>query len=35
MHNAKANLMTSKPELKGLGASSQNYDAMLQVLIQM
>ena len=32
--DAKANLMVTKPELKGLGASSQNYDEMLQLLGQ-
>ena len=34
MITAKANLMVTKPELKGLGASSQNYDEMLQLLGQ-
>jgi len=33
MH-AKMNLTVTKPELKGLAASSQSYDDMLQVLGQ-
>lgn len=32
---AKSNLSTTKPELKGLAASSQEYDDMLQVLSHM
>ena len=34
MH-AKMNLTVAKPELKGLAASSQSYDDMLQILVQM
>lgn len=34
MH-AKMNLTVTKPELKGLAASSQSYDDMLQILGQM
>lgn len=33
--DAKSSLMTAKPELKGMGTSSQSYDDMLQVLGQM
>ena len=33
--HAKTNLTVTKPELKGLAASSQSYDEMLQVLGQM
>lgn len=32
---AKTSLSTTKPELKGLATSSQNYDGMLQILNQM
>ncbi|KAL8820332.1 MAG: hypothetical protein Q9191_007538 [Dirinaria sp. TL-2023a] len=32
--DAKSNLMTARPELKGMGASSQSYDDMLQILGQ-
>lgn len=32
---AKSNLSTTKPELKGLAASSQEYEDMLQILNQM
>jgi exocyst complex component 4 len=32
---AKSSLSTTKPELKGLATSSQNYDDMLQVLTSM
>ena len=32
--HAKTNLTVTKPELKGLAASSQSYDDMLQVLAQ-
>ncbi len=34
MIDAKSNLMVTKPELKGLGSSSQNYDEMLQLIGQ-
>ena len=34
VQGAKTNLMVTKPELKALGASSQRYDDMLQVLGQ-
>ncbi|KAI4264300.1 MAG: hypothetical protein L6R42_000590 [Xanthoria sp. 1 TBL-2021] len=34
VHNAKSSLMEAKPELQGLGASSQRYDNMLHVLAQ-
>lgn len=34
VQSAKSNLMITKPELKGLGASSQKYEDMLQVLGQ-
>lgn len=34
IYEAKSNLMVSKPELKGLGASSQEYEEMLQILGQ-
>ena len=32
---AKSNLTVAKPELKGLAASSQEYDEMIQILGQM
>ena len=34
IRGAKTNLMVTKPELKALGSSSQQYDDMLQVLSQ-
>lgn len=34
VQGAKTNLMVTKPELKGLGSSTQNYDDMLQILGQ-
>lgn len=34
VHGAKSNLMVTKPELKGLGMSSQKYDDMLSILGQ-
>ena len=34
MIDAKSNLMVTKPEIKGLGSSSQNYDEMLQLVGQ-
>ena len=34
MIDSKSNLMVTKPELKGLGSSSQNYDEMLQLIGQ-
>ncbi len=34
IHGAKSNLMVTKPELKGLGSSSQKYDDMLSILGQ-
>lgn len=34
MVDAKSNLMVTKPELKGFGSSSQNYDEMLQLIGQ-
>ncbi|CAD6563864.1 MAG: hypothetical protein ASARMPREDX12_000114 [Alectoria sarmentosa] len=34
VQGAKSNLMATKPELKGLGSSSQKYDDMLQILAQ-
>ena len=34
MQGAKANLMITKPELKGLGTSSQRYDDMISILGQ-
>ena len=34
VQGAKSNLMVTKPELKGLGASSQKYDDMLTILGQ-
>ena len=34
VHGAKTNLMVTKPELKALGSSSQQFDDMLQVLGQ-
>ena len=33
--HAKSNLLVTKPELKGLAATSQNYEDMLQVIGQM
>ena len=34
MIDSKLNLMVTKPELKGLGSSSQNYDEILQLIGQ-
>ncbi|KAL8671306.1 MAG: hypothetical protein Q9168_004190 [Polycauliona sp. 1 TL-2023] len=34
VHNAKSSLMEARPELQGLGASSQRYDNMLHILGQ-
>ena len=35
VQEAKASLMVTKPELKGMSMSSQSYDDMLHILGQM